>query len=217
MFLTRLFKQKKKMRATVSVICFKAKKLSNGESPIMVRITKDRKTKYKSLGISVNPEHWDFAKNRPKPNCPNGDYILKIILDKEAEYQKKILELKSEEKEFTASTLIAPEIKVRVNRALNQKGKMEATINIICYKSKMLKNGEYPLMIRVCKDNKVKYKSIGISVKHEYWDFSKNKPKTNCPNRDLINKIILDKELEFQKQILELVTETRNYQMEKVL
>lgn len=94
------------MSATVNVICFRGKKLSNGESPIMVRICKDRKTKYKSLGISVNPTYWDFDKNKPKSNCPNRDYILKIILEKEAEYQKQILELKSEEKEFTASTLI---------------------------------------------------------------------------------------------------------------
>lgn len=63
-------------------------------------------------------------------------------------------------------------------------------------------NGEHPLMIRVCKDNKKKYRSLGVSVKPEHWDFQKNKPKSTCPHKDLINKIILDKELEFQKQIL---------------
>ena len=99
------------MSVTVNVICFRGKKLSNGESPLMLRISKDRKTKYKSLGISVNPIHWDFDKNKPKPNCPNRDYILKIIIDKEAEYQKKILEFKAEDKEFTASTLIKPKEK----------------------------------------------------------------------------------------------------------
>jgi site-specific recombinase XerD len=102
------------MITTVNVICFRGKKLSNGESPLMIRVSKDRKTKYKSLGISVNPNHWDFDKNKPKTNCPNRDYILKIIIDKEAEYQKKILELKAEEKEFTASTLIKPKEKQRL-------------------------------------------------------------------------------------------------------
>ena len=102
------------MSATVNVVCYRNKKLSNGNSPLMIRICKGRKTKYKSLGISVNPIHWDFDKNRPKPNCPERDYILKIIIDKEAEYQKKILELKAEEKEFTASTLIAPKAKMKI-------------------------------------------------------------------------------------------------------
>ena len=31
---------------------------------------------------------------------------------------------------------------------------MEATISVVCYKSKMLSNGEYPLMVRVAKDGK---------------------------------------------------------------
>jgi len=102
------------MSTTVSIMCYKSKTLKNGEHPLMLCIAKDRKRRYQSLGVSVKPKHWDFAKNRPKPNCPNKDYILKIILDKEAEYQKKILELKSEEKEFTASTLIAPEVKIKI-------------------------------------------------------------------------------------------------------
>ena len=63
--------------------------------------------RYQSLGISVSLEHWDFQKNKPKSSCPNKDLINKIILDKELEYQKQILELRSEDKEFTASTLIS--------------------------------------------------------------------------------------------------------------
>jgi hypothetical protein len=80
----------------------------------MLRVCKDRKTKYQSLGVSVNPDDWDFQKNKPKSNCPNRDLILKIILDKEAAFQKQILELKADDKEFTASTLIAPPIKIKV-------------------------------------------------------------------------------------------------------
>lgn len=94
------------MNATVNVLCYKSKVLSNGEHPLMLCITKDRKRKYKSLGISVNPKFWDFEKERPKSNCPNRELILKIILEKENEYQKQILEFKSEEKDFTASTLL---------------------------------------------------------------------------------------------------------------
>ena len=77
-----------------------------------------------------------------------------------------------------------------VNQEVNQKVKMNATISIICYKQKTLTNGEHPLMIRVNKDGKRKYKSIGVSVKPENWDFKKNRPKATCPNKDLILKII---------------------------
>lgn len=53
----------------------------------MIRISKDRKLSIKVLE-SQYIDHWNFKKNRPKANCPNKDYIIKIIIDKEAEYQK---------------------------------------------------------------------------------------------------------------------------------
>ncbi|NDW19866.1 site-specific integrase [Dysgonomonas sp. 216] len=94
------------MKSTVNVICYKSKVLANGEHPLMIRICKDNKKKYQSLGISVSPKHWDFKKNKPKPNCPNKELILKIILEKETEFQKQILELNSERKDYTATTLL---------------------------------------------------------------------------------------------------------------
>jgi len=132
------------MSTTVYVVCYKNKKLSNGNSPLMLRVCKDRKTKYQSLGISVNPNHWDFQKNRPKPNCPNKDLILKIILDKEAEFQKQILELQSENQEFTASTLIAPKVKIKVktvkefyNELINELEQSSKVGNAMIYKDSL--------------------------------------------------------------------------------
>lgn len=67
---------------------------------------------------------------------------------------------------------------------------MNATILVVCYKSKTLSNGEHPLMLRIIKNRKISYKSLKISVDAKYWDFEKSEPKSNCPNKDLINKII---------------------------
>ncbi len=70
------------MKASISVVCYKSKTLSNGENPLMLQISKDGKRRYKSLGISLNPKFWDFNKNKPKPNCPDAELIQKIILNK---------------------------------------------------------------------------------------------------------------------------------------
>ena len=48
----------------------------------MLRITKDRKLKYSSIGISLNPVYWDFQKNKPKPNCPDKNQIERVIIVK---------------------------------------------------------------------------------------------------------------------------------------
>lgn len=94
------------MNANVNILCYKSKTLSNGEHPLMIRVCKDGKKKYLSLGISINPTYWDFQKNKPKANCPNKEYINKIIADKSNEYSEQIVKLKSEHKDFTASSLI---------------------------------------------------------------------------------------------------------------
>ena len=94
------------MNACVSVVCYKSKTLSNGENPLMLQVSKGGKRKYQSLGISINPKYWAFTRNKPKPNCPNNEYIQKIILDKQRELQQRMLELNSEQKEYTTTTLL---------------------------------------------------------------------------------------------------------------
>ena len=58
-------------------------------------------------------------------------------------------------------------------------------------------------MLRIAKDGKRTMRSLGVSVNPAYWDFNKNEPKPNCPNKNLINKIILKTRLEFQEKLLE--------------
>jgi site-specific recombinase XerD len=94
------------MKTTVNALCYKSKTLSNGENPLMIRICKDGKKKYKSLGISLNPIYWDFKKSKPKAKCPNKTAIEKFIFAKKEEIIDEIVKLESERKEFTVSTLV---------------------------------------------------------------------------------------------------------------
>ena len=88
---------------------------------------------------------------------------------------------------------------------------MNATVNILCFKSKTLANGEHPLMICICKNSKRKYISLGVSVAPQYWDFQKNKPKRNCPNKILIEKLMAQKSRELSELVLELEADNRQY------
>ena len=104
------------MAITVKAVCYKSKVLSNNESPLMLRVTKDRKLKYVSLGISLNPAYWDFSKNEPKADCPNREYIEMLIADKIKEYSAKIIELKATNQEFTSTSLVEKVNVKRTNR-----------------------------------------------------------------------------------------------------
>ena len=94
------------MATTVNILCYKSKTLSNGEHPLMLCICKDRKRKYQSIGISINPIYWDFEKNKLKPQCPNREHINKIISDKINSINNELIRLKSENKDFTASSIV---------------------------------------------------------------------------------------------------------------
>lgn len=70
---------------------------------------------------------------------------------------------------------------------------MKTSINVLCYRSKTLANGEHPIMICVNQNRKRKYFGLGISIPEKYWDFEKGKPKSNCPNKVQIEQFILKK------------------------
>ena len=92
------------------------KVLKNNESPLMLRICKDGKRKYESIGISILPSLWDFKQNKPIRKCPNKEYIERLIAEKVKVYTDKVIEFKSQEKEFTATSLME-----KVNKPVKRK------------------------------------------------------------------------------------------------
>lgn len=104
------------MSTTISVVCYNSKVLKNNESPLMLRICKDGKRKYESIGISILPSLWDFKQNKPTRKCPNKEYIERLIAEKVKVYTDKVIEFKSQEKEFTATSLME-----KVNKPVKRK------------------------------------------------------------------------------------------------
>ena len=95
------------MKANIEVICYKYKPLKDGTLPLMLRVTKDRKRKYVSLGFSLHEKFWDFEKGKPKRNCPNKEQIERLIAAKTAEYNDLIVEMTAQQREYTAETLVS--------------------------------------------------------------------------------------------------------------
>lgn len=56
---------------------------------------------------------------------------------------------------------------------------MNTYLDVVCYRSKILADGTSPIMLRLMKDGKRKYVSLGISVMEKDWDFKRNTPRTD--------------------------------------
>lgn len=175
--------QKTCMNASVSVVCYKSKTLSNGESPLMLQVSKSGKRKYQSLGISIKPRYWDFTRNKPKPNCPNKDYIQKIILDKQTELQQRMLELNSEQKEYTTTTLLNDENKkfeLKTVSEFYQELIEEYRVNNKCGNRLIYKSSYNSLKVFTNDKLDIPFSAIDITWlnKYERWLRSKGNEET---------------------------------------
>ena len=94
---------------------------------------------------------------------------------------------------------------------------MNTSISVVLYTSKTLSNGEHPLMLRLTKERKMRYTSLHLSLDAKFWDFTKNKPKRNCPNKDKINTLIEQKTQKFRNQITEYKIENRDYTLNSLI
>lgn len=94
---------------------------------------------------------------------------------------------------------------------------MNARISVTCYKSKILKNGEAPLMVKITKNGKRSLKSLGISLNPKYWDFERDKPKSNCPNRMVIVSIITNALQKYQTVQLGMEAKCEDYTASEIL
>lgn len=99
------------MKTIIVVTCDARRPLANGTVPLVVKLTKNNKRKYLRTGITLDPKHWDFVKNKPKPNCPNREYIEAIITEKLKEYQQQVLEYQTIAKDYSLTTLVEKPIK----------------------------------------------------------------------------------------------------------
>ena len=86
-----------------------------------------------------------------------------------------------------------------------------ATVEVVCYKYRPLRNNELPLKIRVCKDKKSRYFNLGVSVKPENWDFENNRPKDNCPDKEMLESLISNKISEVRSKIVELKAGAKDF------
>lgn len=94
---------------------------------------------------------------------------------------------------------------------------LNTSVEAICYKVRALRDGTFPLMLRLTQNRKRKYLSLGMSVEERFWDFKKNQPKRNCPDRDAILTLIERKSKQYREQITQFKVEGKDYTLETLV
>ena len=94
---------------------------------------------------------------------------------------------------------------------------MNTYLDVVCYRSKILADGTSPIMLRLTKDGKRKYISLHLSANQSHWDFKKNQPKRNCPDRDAILAVIERKSKQYREQITQFKVEGKDYTLETLV
>ncbi|XOV92680.1 MAG: phage integrase SAM-like domain-containing protein [Bacteroidota bacterium] len=81
------------------------KKNKDGQYPIAIRITQNRKSSFLHSGQYIDLKFWDERERCVKSSHPNSKRLNHLILKKLAEANDKLLELESDEKRVTSSTI----------------------------------------------------------------------------------------------------------------
>ncbi|MVM32503.1 tyrosine-type recombinase/integrase [Spirosoma sp. HMF4905] len=88
--------------ATIKAV-IKPDQKKDGTFPIVIRITKNRKTNYEPIGYSVTLDQWDSAQGCVRKNYPNSVRLNNLIAKRLAELSGKAIELETEKQEVTAN------------------------------------------------------------------------------------------------------------------
>jgi len=91
--------------SSIYIKLYTSKTLKNGEHPIMLRVIKNRKPKYVSLGFSCSLKLWDEKANLPKRKHPFYKEILLLIDKKKSDAQKLVFEMEAEDKGYSAEEI----------------------------------------------------------------------------------------------------------------
>lgn len=94
------------MNVSIKVVLNTQKTYANDEHPIRIRITRDRKTNYISLGLKCSEKLWDNSTGLPKRKHPLYLEYSLAIRKKVADIEKQILQTELAEQNLSAKEII---------------------------------------------------------------------------------------------------------------
>jgi integrase len=138
--------------ASTKLFLFIGKTYQSGESPILLRVTHQRKHRYISLGYSCKPSQWDKAKSRLRRNYP----------------------------QYKAKNQVLRKFEDRAESVLDDFNKFKLPFTFQSFEDKFLNNKitcpVYPFFdVRIEEATKLNTKGTYQQTKNALWKFAPNK------------------------------------------
>ena len=89
--------------ASKTKITIRKKPNKAGLYPLVIRITKNRKSTYIYIGHYIELKHWDEKNREVRKSHPNSNELNTLLLSKLTEANGKLMELQSNSKDVSAN------------------------------------------------------------------------------------------------------------------
>lgn len=183
--------------ASVKVILKNEKKLMNGECPLYLRIIKDRKTRYVSIGYSVKESDWDDKNLKIKKSHPNSQRMNNLIALRLAELQGIALDLETNDKSINTDAIKSV---VKGNRSSSFIAYFDSYIDDLESKEKYGTHARAKSVLKklneYTKNKDLKFDDITFQFIKDYEKYLReeleNAPNTINANIKLFRKLIND-------------------------
>lgn len=191
-------------------VTLRKKPNNQGEYPLVIRITKDRRSTYLYTGQYIGLKYWDKVKGIVRKSHPNAVRLNNLLIAKLAEANKTLLALSSEKRDYSTQSvkkeIIAPVSKITfkeiANRYLEELNKNK---KINQYKTD---NARVNHLMRFAQNNHLTFIEIDETFLRRFISYLKI--EKNLSQRSIINTLIVIRTL-YNRAIKQGVIERKYY------
>ena len=183
--------------ASVKLIFKENKVDNNGEIPLYIRIIKDRKTKFISIGVKLKPELWDDKEQVVKKKHPNSARMNAFIAQKVADAKEVALKLETSKGYVTSKGIKA---NILGKPAISFTQYFNDYLKILKNKGKIgthdKANATYLKFKKYTNEKEIMFDEIDVNFLRNYEDYLKttlkNKNNTIHSNLKVFRKLFND-------------------------
>jgi len=191
-------------------ITLRKKANKEGLFPLVIRVTKDRKTTFVYTGYYIEEKHWDDKNKRVKKSHPTSTRLNNLLIKKLSEASKTVIDLQSSNQDFSSKEIKKSIVKPLGEETFNSVGKRFLE-ELLENKKLSRLNSDKPRIkhvIEFAKSENLYFNEINEDFLKRFISYLRIKRKNS--ERSIVNNLIVIRTL-FNRAIKEGIVEQKLY------